>query len=39
MAGSGDYVRARDAETGQFLADDPATPGVNEAWVPTGGEA
>jgi hypothetical protein len=24
--------RARDPETGQFLADDPTTPDVNEAW-------
>jgi hypothetical protein len=26
--------RARDPETGQFLADDPATLDVDEAWVP-----
>jgi hypothetical protein len=26
------YVRARD-ESGRFIADDPATPDVNEAWV------
>lgn len=25
--------RARDPETGQFIADDPSTPDVNEAWV------
>jgi hypothetical protein len=25
--------RARDSETGQFLADDPTTPDVDEAWV------
>ena len=27
-----DYIRARDEE-GRFVADDPATPDVNEAWV------
>lgn len=26
-------VRARDAE-GRFIADDPATPDMDEAWVP-----
>lgn len=32
MAGSETLVRARN-ELGQFVADDPATPDVNEAWV------
>lgn len=27
------YVRARN-ESGQFVADDPSTPDVNEAWTP-----
>ena len=44
MAGSDTtLVRARDS-MGRFIADDPATPDVNEAWVvdndtnqPTGG--
>ena len=31
-AKKGRKVRARDGE-GQFAADDPATPDVNEAWV------
>ena len=26
------YIRARD-DSGRFIADDPATPGVNEAWT------
>ena len=30
-------VRARDAE-GRFIADDPATPDVDEAWVPAPAE-
>lgn len=33
MAGSTTLVRARD-EQGRFIADDPATPDVDEAWVP-----
>lgn len=33
MAGSDlPLVRARDSE-GRFIADDPATPDVNEAWL------
>ena len=32
MAGSTTLVRARD-ELGQFIADDPSTPDVDEAWV------
>lgn len=31
------YVRARD-ESGRFIADDPATPDVNEAWVAVNGQ-
>lgn len=27
------YIRSRD-EQGRFIADDPSTPDVNEAWVP-----
>jgi hypothetical protein len=32
MAGSATLVRARNAD-GTFIADDPSTPDVDEAWV------
>lgn len=32
MAGSDQLVRARD-DQGRFVADDPSTPDVDEAWV------
>jgi hypothetical protein len=32
MAGSATLVRARNAD-GTFMADDPSTPDVDEAWV------
>jgi len=35
MAGSTTLVRARNAD-GAFIADDPSTPDVNEAWVAEG---
>jgi hypothetical protein len=34
MAGSTTLVRARNAD-GTFMADDPSTPDVDEAWVVT----
>jgi len=34
MAGSETLIRARNAD-GTYMADDPATPDVDEAWVAT----